>query len=730
MAFIRRTRKPGGIPLRLRPLLAYRPWVHFALFACLNAWLSWAPSGLALKYLVFTVTFLPLLLLAAWGQPRAAGRPLWEKDSFAPSPWVWAVLLGLGVFLRFYKLTSLPVWPVTDEGRDSFLAMHLNRQWHWNLFFNSNHVSAGYYWLLALFFRLFPPSLFSLWLFPVLASLAAWGLGYWACRRFFPKTLSFLWAGAFGLGFWPLYLSHFNTVQVLSLLWECACFGLASFCLLPAKGRPSRPRWAVTGMALGMGFYFYIPSWLPVWAVLTGALLLRVGSPRSAGHRPGLLLSLLLPMALPCLPLVAAWAALPPDRYFSRVSAFQDGMTPYQYLATLGSNVTGLFWGTHPDLDYFAYRPLWGGFFDPIAGALCFLGLIELFKWRRHIVARWFVIALLAVYLPLLLAGNLELFRLAGAMPLLLFAEALGALVFLNSLKGRAAGTWVLALTAALSAGLGAYHLAVAYPAFWEKNPGLWDQYAKQRECYDAYYGVLEPLSRSRGPGFILTEFSIPLDQDPRDQNLLVASYPFDAQANPGIGVQKAQWAALFIKGPDLPFLRRRFPGIQWRELGRDLSRQSPEYPYYMAVLPVDGATGPLLERWASANLFLQEILYRNLCPASAGFRQDINGLLLENYGLFKGDPFLETHFWRVLAVNSGLSGQYKVAANALQLGLERGYPTADAYFFLGKALVRAGDREGARDAFTMAGRLDPALKPPPDFLRLLGETASPSPGG
>src|SRR5205807_3328950 len=63
---------------------------------------------------------------------------------------------------------------------------------------------------------------------PILVSAVTLVVGYAACRHFFSKSFSFLWALGWAFSFWPLFVGRFNLPDILIPLWECFCLFLRS----------------------------------------------------------------------------------------------------------------------------------------------------------------------------------------------------------------------------------------------------------------------------------------------------------------------------------------------------------------------------------------------------------------------------------------------------------------------------------------------------------------------
>ncbi|HVZ80111.1 MAG TPA: glycosyltransferase family 39 protein [bacterium] len=634
-----------------------------------NAFLSCVPFPFPWKMVAGLLSVMILLGRVPKGWVRLSGR---DKGP-APAVWAWIPLLLASAAIRFYRLDSLSLWPLTDEGTGSFFACQLDHEWRWNLLFSFDHVSPASYWIQALFYRIFPPSLAHLWALPALVSLAAVPMAYGAARVFFPAPFAFLAASLVGLSFWPFYLGRFNVPATWLPLWELLGLALLGVAL---KGRPWT--WALAGAALAGGLYLFWNQGLLIGAVIGGTLLGRL---RTVPRRERLprFLALALPAGLIALPLAEAHLALPREDYLASIWAFQDGFSWSHYARVLGSYLGAIFWGSDPALGTFSYRPFWGGFLNPLLASAFFLGLLECLGDPRRAWARWMAFAGTVFLLPAFLTSNLEMFRLGCLMPLVLLLAARGLWLLSGSWKGHR--RWALLLALALpSLALDLYHLTVAYPAFWEKNPGLWDRYAKQRPCFEAYR-ILEAFQREHGPGWVLNGFPASLEKDPKEQSLEVACFPFDAGRNPALGPDQARWAAFFAETPEVPLLGRTFPKGSWYRLGPPLYPVQEGVSYWMEVVDLEGAARAQAHRFLEANAFLDRMLYESLCFPSPRTRERVRSLLQDRQDLAVGIPFLESRWGHMRAVSFLRDGDL----GGVLASLERGWGRGDEFRELGE---------------------------------------------
>ena len=715
-----------SLPRRFLPFPSRRPWVNFSVFLLANSLLSWAPVPWTWRLCLGGLGFVLFFLWALKNPAESGSPPPWGRECLGPVPVpILGLLLFCALVARTVHLTSIPVWPLTDEGANGFFALQLDHQWHWNLFFDYDHLPPLFFWYLALFFKFFPPSLASLWLATLPVTLLTLILGYFACRCFFSKSLSLLWACLWAFSFWPLYIGKFSVPPVLIPLWECGCLLLLGLWVRALPGRPHPAIPLGLGLALGSGFYVFF-NWPLVAFLFLAALIFPGVSPLGPpARRMGTFLAVLLPAVILSIPLVAGHFSLSPGfQYFKGLWAFHPDFQAGGYLKMTASYVTSLFWGPDPSIESFSYKPLWGGFLNPLLDSLFFMGLLELARYRNHSCSRWAATAFALFLLPVLFTNNLEMFRIVEILPVVLFVVSLGIQEVLQPIK-KGKRLWVLAALGFLSLLLDGYHLGVFYPRFWATHPGKWAAYAKQVSCYEAYQ-ILSQRGEKQGPGLVLNEFTARLEKDPEEQVLTLACFPFDAGRNPKLGIEKARWVALFVQDQDLGFLRQRFPRAVWTDLGPGPHFDEPNRRYFLAVFEMDSTNRSFWFPWARANLFLQEIVYESLNPLSSGFRTEIDRSMLQNYGLFRGDPFLESHFWTLVAGNRESDGRMEETWEALRTGIERGYlyPTPLKYYLMGFRLFQKGNYVSAREAYLTAAGLDPRFTPPPAALRRLDELA------
>lgn len=660
-------------------------WAYFPIFLSSNLLLSYGPFSIAVQ---LEIGFFGLILPFLWSalQKTSQLKPrVPAPDEFLPLIpfWLWALLGSSAIFIRFYKITTLSVWPGYDDGLWGWIALRFC--WHegWRFFYDGCNFPGAYAWGLGLIFKYFKPSLFTLWAFPALLSTLTMGIGYWAARQFFSKSFSFLIWLLLAFSFWPLYVGRISDQMVLVLLAEFAFFGLLGFFLKSPTERSLRLRALGLGLTAGAGFYIFI-SWAAIAAV-AGATVLFFGLRRRVPTWTPFLIFSIAALIL----LVPLWESGFRDSIssYSTVGFWsKTGTGPWAQLQVSLSYLTVLFWGMNPAVH--TYQPVLGGFLDPLLGTFFFLGLLEL--WRRGGTRAWgFSAASLCLMVPGMLTASREPLRILPVLPLLLVVCALGWEQLLTALSSSKKIP-ILVCLALVFAGLDFYHLAVKYHRLWD-SPEAWRGYSKSPERYRSL-PILEKIASLQGPGLIYTDFVPGLC----DQSLGVLSNSFNAAENPSLSFQNARWAAVLTNVNNKPFLSKRFP--QGRAFALSVGLDRPDGGWMLWTFPVTDQNRPQMEKWKKAResfeCYPQEDAWA-LLP-----------MLEKAHPFFAGDPFLESFYWEKWSDLSYRASGFKdpqKSASGLQEAVRNGYPAAHLYWRLGVFQSLSGNPQAARRSFQTA---------------------------
>jgi hypothetical protein len=649
------------------------------------------------------------LLWSCPSLPQSKGT-LFERELFIPVPlWAWLLVITLGIGIRFYKLTSLSTWPMPDDGMSYFYSFELSQKWVWKLFETQTQTPCVFFDTLALFFKIFEPSLFSLWLFPALFSALTLLPIYVISRSFFPPSFGIILftLAAFNFGF--LYIGRFCQWPVLVLFWAALNLMVLSFWSRAAKG-PSRNKWSLAlGMVTGLGFFIAIN-----WPVMAMAVVLAViGYLRKGRFQTGerewpFWIGLFLSSGL--FALLAYQSGY--GTHIQNLWAFHPGMDWARQLEDSFSNIAALFWEINPTLPH--YGPVWGGVLNPLMTSCFFLGLTELWRHRYEPFSLWLILSFFLGLMPGLVTKNYDFFRdLAVLFPLLILAAwGLRALIFSIHLPQKKK-LMVLGVMLACSSGMDVYHLTGPYHQTWGTPGPFWDGF-KSSELYRAYQ-ILDQTQKQMGRGAVLED----LRPAVTDRTLQVAVYSFDSCWNPVVPFSEVRWVAILINANYKPFLQKKFPQSEWHWLGKETIWNQP---MMLAIIPTASPHVNILRDWFEGDRLYHPLVVQIENVLS---RDDQLAVIkdLESLGSrLSPDPFLQSCLWEKIAFHRMSIHDGPGALQAVQEGLKKGYPLAHFYNLEGILLGHMGRTVEARQAFHKALLAPLNLTPAAENLQKLNQ--------
>ncbi len=696
-------------PFQKTPISLFSPWLYFFIFLISNTLLAYAPISLEAKLGIGIVgIFIPLLFLCVLPFPKSStNKSLYRLEVFNFIPkGFWIFLLALALFLRFYHLTTLSAWPITDEGWVGFFGIHLMKHWDGSLLYGISRMPSGYFWFLAGIFKLLGVSLSSLWLLPAALSFLAFILLFVTARKSFGRSFTFLFSCLAALSFWPLYCGRFSHPGVMAFFGESLCLWLL-LGFLKSDKTWKRLGWVVgLGLCVGAGFYTFT-SWWSVFMLLTVFVWIQAwqGIKKRLKEPIGFSIGLLITAG-------PFWVNLVREGY----GHYASSLFLFQSMASLNygwklalSNFTMLFWGA--DVLGQCYRPVMGGILNPLLASAFFLGLVWIIHRRKEIWCRWLMAAFGTCLLPGITTTSVEMYRILPVLPFLLIICCLGLSWLFSDLNPKHALSWfILFLT--FSTSIDTYHLFDSYHQQWgTPNPECAD--FKSVERWRAFE-KLQLQSQQHGPGIVFMDFAL----KSFDQTLVIADYSFDVLRNPDLSIDQAKWFAVLTNPNFIPFLQKRFPESQWSWLSKNLSR--PDGGLSLGIIPITPDNKKVVAKWITANLAFRKFTLEMIFQSEKRSGESIIQELQSFQSLVQGDAFLESCLWEKVEFYNVLMNDFDGAIHSIQKGLELGYPNAFFYDQMGLLLSKKNDLKDARFYFKKALKCPINLTPASQSLKEL----------
>jgi len=636
----------------LKKYFPFHPWTYFSVFLISNMVLSFVPLTPALKcsIIIFALLFPWFIGLVAVSQKPVEGpNPL--ADAKVPLG-IGLTVLFLFLGSRFYHLTTLPFWPIPDEGLTCFLAIGQNSQWHWDPLFGESHIESLILWLLAFLFKFEHPSLFSMRVFPALISMITIGTAYWAARQYYSRWFSLLFFCLLGFSFFEWTLNRMITSPALVLLFLCAAFGFLGK-IRKEKDSFKRNLWFIPLiLCCTLGFYSFT-SWPVCW--LSIGLCLFGFTAGTLWQKVKVTCLFFTATLLGALPLISARLA---PGGMSHIQGTLNHLSPFQ---SYGLYFNGVFWS---GLSSFPFGSLWGGYLNPLYDALAFLGTLEILKRKGSQTFFVILVLLFLLMTPGGLSGNIELHRVLPALILLSWLAVWGLQSLLADLKPeKTIGVGALIL---LSFSFDFFHFAYRY---CEPNFAPPGKQWRSIEYFNAYQ-TLKQLSEQNGPIDFFTEWNPDYD----DKTLNVAVYPFNALDNSKFSQSQVLWVSFLIDIDYSPFLKKKFPHVESHLLNPDLPPGDPHHLLGLFLIPMVDIPPVVLNRWIKAHQECEQVafLIKNRNPSEnwALYEKNFSHLAVQQ----TDDRFLTSVLWERAASFPLMDGNFSATASDFQQAVQKGY--------------------------------------------------------
>ncbi len=649
-----------------------------------NTLLSYLSLPLASKFLIGLLgVLLPMVLFFRRDTAsKTSEKPFYLREFLGTIPgWVWVLLGGAAVVLRFWRVTTLELWPTGDEALHAEAGLAIADRDDWRFFNTAGQGPPTLFWIYGLFFTLSHSVSFNLWVPPAIISILTVLLAYGTARQYFSKSLSFLVAGLWGLSYWPLLLGRVCEEGIVVPLFNLAGFYVLGKYLKAVN--PEKAAWSLLlGTVTGLNCFTFT-AW-PMVVLWTGIVVVWETLTLRKGKALHLYL-FIFGLGL----IMGPWAMESYRMGFGRhildVAAWSR---PFNFLAqssVVFSYVSVLFWGT-TDGNHLL-TPVEGGFLNPLLAAFFALGLIRFFGRTSMPFTRALALSFLLFLFPGFLTVNMEGMRIVQVLVPLLLVTAVGIQSFLERIGSRKG--WILVGILLFTAFFDADRLWGPCLAA-AQNPALLQTFGKSPARFQTYQ-ILKTWKNQYGPGIILGEWDVPADR-----SLEVMTYYLNIlKGDPSSALPS--WLALVTDAHYLPFLKARFPDADWRVLDAEVY---PENPRLLGILKINDSNWAQLGHWAKAdpgftllNWDLDHIHDQGLMDR---YTQDVQ----RGGDWVKDDPLIASMYWeKVAATYYYFGGHFPEHLAALENAVKYGYPASHLYGELASLYWLGGDKKDAEEA-------------------------------
>jgi len=663
--------------------IPFHPLFYFLIFLFSNSLLSYFSLSVQSKIWIVLLGVVLPFGLALWSLLEKRLKTGGTFEAFSsenlnlPMKFNWFSLLFWSfifflILTRFYHLTTLPFWPMGDEGIFSILSLGLLKKWSWSLIWAEARMEPLLLWGLTFFFKLTGPSLMALRLFTAFFSLLTAGLSYWAVRKFFPRSFSLIFSWFFSFSFPQLMLARQCTPNDLIPPLQFLALGVFGAYL---KASAEKNRWGclfVLSIVCGLGFYSYV-NWAVIYMFITIVLLIH----HQEKNKNTVFLLITFFLSLPLL-----LARLQPGS----LVLLKTDFSPASSFSSIILYTRGLLWNALPS---YPLGPDWGGLLDPVTGSFLILGLLWI---AGEFPISWILVVLMGFFsslLPGILSSGMELQRITPAIPWLLGVATMGFFCLANfNFKYRNA-LLILGLSAPLI--LNVYNFSIPYCDIRRSPPDH-----QWRSLLSAHaFQILQKEAKQNGPLYVFSELNIFYD----DKTLTLACYPFDALQNPELSRKHPRECALLLNVHYSPFLQKRFPFLRYEQLEKDSSMG-------LYLVPTSQISPHTLNLWVQADQVYRDLntALKNKNPLQSwiDFLPTFKALEVQD----KSDPLLMAVYWEKVAFFKDLVEDYLGAAEAYKKAVEEGYPASHLYYDQGSALSYSGKTKEAKKAFRKAAEL------------------------
>lgn len=662
--------------------------MYFFIFLTTNSFISYFPFPITAKLFLFLLGVAIPFILSAYSLVK---YQVYAEVDFNDSilagdkiPIIFWILLFLVVFFtRFAFLTQIPSWPLSDEGIVGNLALYPSTINH-HLLMGLFQTEPMFIWLLHFFYGFFPPSLFSIRLFPAILSVASIITAYWAARSFNCRVTSWLFALLYTVSFWSIMLSRSCFAHVFAQLVELLVVGLFVRYQKANIYKRKLLYLSLMGIFIGLGFYI-VNYWLTIAIALIVLMLSLPTFLKNEFLWRLFPIFLTISISFPILSerLGGINGSIWVDSYLFKENIFK---TSFEYLISL-------FW---VGLDSAPFGPIWGGLFNSVSDSFIFLGVLKIIASKSMRTYWIFFVVLICGLLPGILTSFGNMFRINAVLPIIVLLETYGVIsLFILDNQLRRLHYLKFAFFLFVSLLLNLYHFAGPYSDIKKYSS---EKQWRNVQYFDAYQ-TLEQISKNSGPLNVFLGFN----PDYENKLINITCYPFNALQNPSLSGSNPRWTALITDSQYAPYFLKNFPVMKYKVLNTDKTGIYDPKPFGIFIIPTSEIPIPMLKNW----IIVDEI-YRNLDFQVNNKRhfESWSSFITANSSLSiysSQDRFLNTIYWEKIGFFKFLDGHFLQSTEAYRNAIQKGIPAAHLYRVLGTCLQFQNRIDEANQCFESA---------------------------
>ena len=375
--------------------------------------------------------------------------------------------------LRYWHLTALPPGYWFDEAHKSLVALEIARGLRAPIYVTDyTGIEAGFFWLLAGWFKLFGPGYFGARVLSALLGALTIPITFWSARTLYrahPRAdlIGLTSAGLLSVLLWHVHWSRLGLETISVPLFAVTLLGLMAW----AWGRGTLWAFALAGAVLGLSQYTNPGARvLPLQALALFFILGEWQLNKILKFGLTFFFAALLVYAL-----LGLFFWQNPQWFLARIaftsSGARAGGLPFYFDNAIKTLFSLNFQGDPRPRHNLAGRPA----LDWIASAWMWAGLSVMLRARAHWRSHLAVIAALIVnIIPMIFSDGAPGFgRTLGLTPMLAILPALGMAAVVEHMGSRRWLWAAVVLSLALSAATNIYDYFWRYP----KQPGLFDAF-------------------------------------------------------------------------------------------------------------------------------------------------------------------------------------------------------------------------------------------------------------